>query len=472
MTATSAANLRLLIGILVGLVLVACSSGEAGAPRPTETTAIVASPTALPPTPTPAPTAIPEPTSFANAGLDLIETAFAALMDHYIRVLSPATILQPAFRDALAEARRLGVDTSGLAFVASQDRDEAWGAFADAYTSLAERLAAEQTASVRFAALSGMTRALSDCHTFFLPPIRTEQLTDIRTGRGSVGVGLEFAPVRPSYVREVTTGGPADVAGVKPGDVLLALDGSDMTQAGVEVINDLLRGDEGSRVRLDLRRPANGQAYSVELSRARVVPPAAEGKVLDDGIGYLRVRTFTSGGAVREALDAIVGSFETAGVGAWVLDLRDNPGGERDLRLIGRFLGDQMVERTLLREGQLEVKHGEGEPYPDRPLAVLVNGGTASVSEIFAAALQDYGRARIFGTGTARCAGFVWLVRLDDGSTVGVTIAHSLTPLTERPLYQTGVIPQETVRQSADDLAFGRDPVLERAIAWLKALEP
>lgn len=435
-------------------------------------TAVVAPPTLVPATPPVAPTPVPDPTSFENAGLDLVKVAFEALMDFYIRPLTPATLLQPAFREALSEARRLGVDTAGLTFVAAAEREEAWEAFVEAWLALAERTPLEWSAEVRFAALSGMTRALNDCHTFFLPPVRTEALTELRTGSGGVGVGLELAPVRPAYVREVITGGPAHAAGVQPGDVLLRLDGRDVSQAGLDVIQDLLRGEAGSKVRLDLRRLSTGEVLSVELVRAFVRPPAAEGRVLDGEIGYLRIRTFTRGPTVREAIDEAVRGFEAAGITGWVLDLRDNPGGERDLRLIGRFLGEELVERTLLRNDGLEVRYGEGEPYPDRPLAVLVNAGTASVSEIFAAALQDYGRARVFGSVTARCAGFVWLVQLADGSTVGVTIAQSLTPLSEQPLYQTGVVPDEIVRQTAEDTALGRDPVLQRAVEWLRRQAP
>jgi carboxyl-terminal processing protease len=199
-----------------------------------------------------------------------------------------------------------------------------------------------------------------------------------------------------------------------------------------------------------------------------VSTPVADGRILTDGSGYIRIRSFTTGSTLLDALDTIVGEFEGVGVSGWVLDLRDNPGGDSDLALAGRFVGGLVAERTLLRDGGLEVREGEGEPYGERPIAVLVDGGTASVAEIFAAMLQDHGRARVFGSQTSRCAGFVSLETYEDGSTLGVTIARSLTPVTEKPLWQTGVIPDVLVRQTQADLAASRDPVLEAALAWLR----
>jgi carboxyl-terminal processing protease len=314
-----------------------------------------------------------------------------------------------------------------------------------------------------------MTRSLNDCHTFFLPPQRSEVLDSIRTGRGSGGVGVELAPVKPSYVRETIRDGPAQKAGILPGDYVLTVDGQDVTSLGIEVIADLLRGEPGSAVSVQVRRPATGAVISFPLTRDLVKPPVADGRILDSGYGYIRMRSFTTEGTLLAEMDQIVAGFEAAGVTGWVLDLRDNPGGDSDLVLDGRFVGPLVSERTLLRDDGLEVNSGEGDPYPGHPIAVLVNGGTASVGEIFASMLQDYGRGRVFGTQTAKCAGFVSLEQYPDGSTLGVTIAHALTPKTEKPLWQTGVIPDQTVRQTQDDIAANRDPVLDAAVAWAGA---
>jgi carboxyl-terminal processing protease len=313
-----------------------------------------------------------------------------------------------------------------------------------------------------------MTRSLNDCHTFFLPPQRAEVLTDVRTGRGSGGIGVELAAVKPSYVRETINDGPAQRAGVLPGDYLISVDGKDVTGLGIDVITELLRGDPGSDVSIQVRRPSNGTVLSFPMTRSLVQPPVASGQVLDGGVGYIRIRSFTTNGTLLAAIDKIVAGFEAEGITAWSVDLRDNPGGDSDLDLDGRFIGEQVAERLNLRNGGSEINDGLGEAYADRPIAVLVNGGTASVGEIFASMLQDYGRGRVFGTQTAKCAGFVNLTSFPDGSTIAVTIAHALTPKTQKPLWQTGVIPDQAVRQTQDDIAADRDPVLDAAVAWLK----
>ncbi len=413
----------------------------------------------------PAPTPLPSP--LLNGGLELIGRAYDALLDYAIDPPAPRSLLDAAWREATAEVRRLGAEPQEADPLPASGREEIWEAFQASYVALVVRLSEDQARSVRFAALGGMARSVNDCHTFYLPPTRSEALEELRSGRGSVGVGIEIAPVRPPYVREAVAGSPAARAGVRAGDQLLDVDGIDVTVLGAEMINDLLRGEPGSTVSVVVGRPPTGAAFAFSLDRAVVRPPAAEGRVVGNGIGYLRLRVFTSGTSLREQVDEIIAGFEAGEVRAWIIDLRDNPGGDRDLVLDGRFIGDEIAERTLLRDGGLEITDAEGEPYPQRPVAVLTNSGTASVAEIFAAMLQDQRRARVFGTTTARCAGFVSLQQFPDGSTLGVTIAQSLTPRTALPLYRTGVLPDEVLRQTADDLAAGRDPVLDRAAAWL-----
>ncbi|HXH23577.1 MAG TPA: S41 family peptidase [Dehalococcoidia bacterium] len=425
--------------------------------------------TATPPaaaTEVPRPT--PQPEDLGEGWVEVIRKAWRSIVDYHIAEPEPRPLLEAAWRAVAAEARSRGAAT-GPPPSLDGDADTMWAAFKESYLAVLHGSPAEAWQAYRYAALTGMTASLNDCHTFFLPPARTEVLTDIRTGRPSGGIGVELAPVRPTYVRETIPGAPADSAGVLPGDFLVSVDGQDVSNLGIEVIQDLLRGEPGSPISIQVRRPSTGAVHTFPLTRAIVHTPVAQGRVLPDGSGYIRIRSFTSGSTLREALDRIVGEFEAGGVDRWVLDLRDNPGGDSDVGLAGRFIGGEVAERTLLRAGGVEVRQGEGEPWERRPLAVLVNSGTTSVAEIFAAMLQDHGRARVFGSQTGRCAGFVSLETFPDGSTLGVTIARSLTPVSERPLWQTGVIPDAVVRQTQADVAAARDPVLDAALSWLRS---
>jgi carboxyl-terminal processing protease len=453
----------LLISVVCALALiVATACGGSPSPASTPSREATDAPTALPATPVPSPT----PEDLGEGSIELIRRGWLSIVNNHISSPDPAPLLLAAWKQVGTAAATHGI-REGILPALSGGADEMWDSFSAAYIGLLHATPTEDWDELRFAALTGMASSLNDCHTFFLPPERAEMLTEIRTGRGSGGVGIELAPVRPSYVRETISGGPAEKAGILPGDFLVSVDGKDVTALGIDVITELLKGDPGSHVDLQVRRPGTGDVISFPLTRALVQPAPAEGRILDSGAGYIHIRSFTNEGTLLAAVDKIVAGFEAAGVSSWVIDLRDNPGGDSDLELDGRFIGGQVAERTILRDDGREVNNGIGKPYPEHRIAVLVNSGTASVAEFFAGMLQDYGRARVFGTTTAKCAGFVTLDQFPDGSTLGVTIAHALTPLTEKPMWQTGVIPDETVRQTQGDLAANRDPVLDAAVTWL-----
>jgi carboxyl-terminal processing protease len=418
-------------------------------------------------TATPAPSPAPEVDDLGAGAVELLRRGWRSIVDYHISSPDPRELLEVAWEAVAAAARSRAVE-AGAAPALEGDTEMMWQAFLDAYVAVLRASPVEAWQPYRYDAFAAMTTSLDDCHTFFLEPSRSEVLTDIRTGRPSAGIGVELAAVRPTYVRETVPGGPADAAGVRPGDYVVAVDGQDVSNLGVEVVQELLRGEPGSAISLQVRRPSTGAVLTLPITRDVVRAPVAQGRVLPDGSGYIRVRSFTTGSTLRDELDGIVAGFEAAGVTRWVLDLRDNPGGESDLQLAGRFVGAGIAERTLLRDGALEVRHGEGMAYAPRPIALLVSGGTASVAEIFASMLQDHGRARLFGSSTGRCAGFVALETYPDGSTLGVTIARSLSPVREQPIWRTGVVPDVIVRQTQADIAADRDPVLDAALAWLR----
>lgn len=457
------------LGLSLSLVLAACAGGpSASSPAPADSTPL---PTAAAPlAPTASPT--PDPAVLADGGVEVVGLALTLLADHHIAEPEAATLLRAAWQALETAAGRQGVSAAEHRPDLPASREEAWEVFRAAYAALMAHVPESGQNDLRYAALEGMTRSLNDCHTFFLRPRRSEALSELRGGRSLAGVGIQVLNGRPDLVREVLSGSPAEAAGVRPGDRIVSINGVAVGGLAHEVVEDLLRGDPGSPVRLGVRRPPAGEILWFDLERAQVAFRPVESRLLEEGIGYIRIRVFSSGGAVREGVAAALSRFEAAGLRAWVLDLRDNPGGDRDLGLDGLFIDEGVAELTLLRGGGLESQEAMGDAFPERPMAVLVNQGTASVAEIFAAMLQDYGRARVFGVTTARCAGFVHLAPLPDGGTLGVTIGHSLTPLSQEPLYRTGVVPDEVLQQTIDDLAAGRDPVLARALAWLAATAP
>lgn len=455
-----AAVFALLVGLTI--VLSACASASPKPePTPPPTVTTIPSPTA----PAPAPTATPDLTVLLrDGGIGVIQMAYDRLLDEYIRPLEPAPLLNAAWDGLAQEADRQGVSAPPRPRFEG-DRSQQFVAFAQAYVPFAT--AVTDATPLRYAAIRAMAGSLGDCHTFFLNPVASETLIDSRAGKGSVGIGIELAGV-PPLITEVITGGPAERAGVRVGDRIVRVDGTDTSAAGPAGALDLINGDEDTSLTLTVRRP--GEAADIELSmtRARVVPLPVESRVLADGMGYVRIRNFVDGG-VKEDLEAALEAFERQGVRGWIIDLRGNPGGRLDSPAISLFVRDGVIVRDRGRDGELEEIRATGDLLPSvRPTVLLTNDRTGSVSEIFAAALKEYGVAYVIGTNTYGCVGYTDVREFGDGSSMAVTTHEHLGPVTSTTLNGVGVMPDLIVGRSENDVANARDPQLDAAIAHLR----
>lgn len=457
----------LLLAVLA-LVLAACGGGEGPPATPTATLTVVAETPTPSVTSTPAPTPSPTP-DLSHGGIALIEQAYKHLLDNYVEPLEPSTVLWAAWHGASEELGQQGFSVSAEPALGG-DREAAWRAFRAAYVEAAEAFPDADFTEVRYAALKGMTESVGDCHTFFLPPVQAEALSETQTGKGTVGIGVELGPGPPVWIREVLSGGPAKEAGLRSGDRIMSIDGEDVSTYTFQEVDERLRGEEGTSVSVTVSRPPGGEQVSVEMVRDLVRPPSVEGEVLADGIGYLRIRAFVLGG-VSEEVDEELRAFERAGVRGWIIDIRDNPGGFLDVPSISRFVREGVVARSVRRGGEETTAEADGSFFePGRPIALLLNGGTGSVAEVFAAALQDYDVAYLMGTTSRGCAGYTAIEGLPDGSSVGVTTGQNLSPLGGQPLNEPGVVPDEWVGRTVEEIAEGRDPALERAIAYLRGV--
>jgi carboxyl-terminal processing protease len=215
------------------------------------------------------------------------------------------------------------------------------------------------------------------------------------------------------------------------------------------------------------RRPQTG-LLDLTLRRERVDPPNISTRIIGDTTGYLRIRTWLDGG-VKDDLAAKLAGFERGGVEDWIIDLRDNPGGQLDLAAISLFVRDGVVVRSRGRDGGTE-ERATGAVLPAvRPIVVLTNNRTGSVSELFAIALQEYGIATILGAQTNGCAGYTVVHPLGDGSSLAVTTHENLGPLTDRPLEGAGVLPDVAVARTPADIEAGLDPQLDAAIGFINS---
>lgn len=319
-----------------------------------------------------------------------------------------------------------------------------------------------------YGAISGMVRSLGDPYTAFLDPKQNVQIKDELAGSyEGVGIEIGFNKDKRLSVISPLSGTPAQKAGILPKDLVLKIDGKDATDMTLPEAVDHIRGAAGTKVKLTLMHPEQNQPYDVEVERAKITVKSVEISFKQDAkgqkIAVLKVTRF--GETTDNEWDEAVNQVQLEGAKGLVVDMRNNPGG---LLTSAIHLGSEFVSGTIVKQDfangnvkSLGADH-KGELL-NIPMVVLVNGGSASASEIFAGAIQDNGRGKIvgeqsFGKGTVQDA-----VDLPGGSGLHVTVAKWLTPKGTW-IHNVGIKPDVEVKLTKDDTDANRDPQLEKAL--------
>jgi len=324
-----------------------------------------------------------------------------------------------------------------------------------------------------YGAVQGMVERL-DPHSLFMPPDDYREVKEDTTGR-FIGLGIEVAKKDGQLiVVSPIEGSPAQRAGVKPLDQIVAIDGEPTLSMTLAEAVKRLRGPRGSRIELTFRRHGNPDPVPITLIRDHIHKRAVSGRMLNKTVGLIRIRSFQEKTA-SETFSAI-SSLRAKGATGYVLDLRDNPGGLLDeaVAVSDLFIDDGVIVSIVSRtEPKVEVKRAlPNSPFTISPLVVLVNEGSASAAEIVAGALKDLHRAvivgaRTFGKGTVQN-----MIELDDGSGLKLTIAKYLTP-NGTNIHHVGIEPTVVVSESEPDGPNGQptkateDPFLDEAIRRL-----
>ena len=300
------------------------------------------------------------------------------------------------------------------------------------------------------AAIDGMLAALDDPYTFYYTNEAYAAMNEETTGR-YVGVGLLVGEDENGAltVLRVFRDSPAEAAGMKAGDELTAIDATPVgagTALGLTETTALLKGDGEAPVRVEVSR--DGEALAFTLTRGDVNINYVEYSILEGEVGYLSIYQFTGHdvSGVEEALSA----FRQTGVTALVVDVRSNPGGLLDdvVKICDMLLPEGLIVYTEDRSGAREEYYADGE-YWNVPMAVLVNGDSASASEIFAAAVQDTGRGVVVGEVTYGKGVVQTLYSFPEGDGVQLTTAVYYTP-SGRSIHGQGVTPDIEVSLAAD----------------------
>lgn len=418
----------------------------------------------------------PAATAQRSGGLQVLQLAYRQMLTSYVDPLAPNTLLDEAWNGAAAAAITAGVDDIPSLPLLPEDGGEAWTAFASAFEALERRAAGRLSdKDLAYAAIEAMAQGRNECHTYFLRPDRYREFLAASEGRSSyAGIGVQISPSTPRTVSIVFPGTPAERAGLRTGDVLLAVDGVPVEELPGDALSPRVRGAEGTEVRLTVLRPGDNEPLDIVVVRGIVNIPLLTTYLRPDSIGVLNLTGFATNGLSEEQLRQALLDLEGQGATSWVLDLRGNPGGSVNSvqRVLGLFLPETTTALTFVnRDGERTPLRVLGPRLPvQRPLAVLVGPASASGGEITAAVLQDAGRARTFGAKTAGCAnsGRLYDLRAPDGETSGMLITANrvLAGPRERPLDGAGLTPNEVITRDAGD------PVLEAAVAYLKAGAP
>jgi carboxyl-terminal processing protease len=320
-------------------------------------------------------------------------------------------------------------------------------------------------AKLLYGAIEGMVRTL-DPHSTFMEPkayAALKQETDGEYG----GVGVEIA-ARGEELVVVTPldDTPASRAGLFPGDKLLEIDGA-QTRGWKEIDGvKALMGAPGTSCVLKVSRASWTEPHTITLVRDVVRVVSVESKLYDHRFGYVKIKNFQdrTDAYLKKALDGLRAQSggPLAGV---VLDLRHNPGGllEQAVKVADRFLYEGVIVTTKGRGGKhVEVERAHPkDTEPSYPMIVLVDGGTASASEIVAGALQDHGRAVVMGTQTFGKGSVQTVIELEDGSGLKLTIARYYTP-NGRSIQEKGITPDLFVRQQSGPAVSEDDSPRER----------
>ena len=325
------------------------------------------------------------------------------------------------------------------------------------------------------AAAVGMVSSLNDRWSYYLSAQEYGDYLD-RMDNSYVGVGITIQVAEDNSgfnILQVSAGGPAEEAGLLPGDKLVGVEGQDVRGWNTNDVATLVKAEEGTYVSLTVLRAGEELTFSVE--RRRVLTPVAEAQLLNGHIGYVTIVNFDN----RCADETVAAIEEMLAQGADMLlfDVRYNPGGYADelVKVLDYLLPEGELFRTVDYAGKEEVDMSDANCL-ELPMAVLVNGDSYSAAEFFAAALREYGVATIVGNQTVGKGYFQRTYQLLDGSAVGISVGKYFTP-NGVSLAEVGGITPDVEVEVTDEEAFAiyagtldpmADPQVLAAIAELE----
>lgn len=324
---------------------------------------------------------------------------------------------------------------------------------------------------VAYGAIRGAIHELGDPYTVFVePPAREQERETLRGNFGGIGAHISRNE-QGEIVLDPMPDNPAERAGIRAGDVLIAIDGEPVAEdATVEQVAERIRGEKGTMVTLTIVHEGSDQHIDIDVMRDDILIPSVSYRMLaqSPAVGYIQLSRF-SGESSSEVREAIL-ELQEQGASKLILDLRQNGGGLLDaaVEVADHFLAEGPILYQVSKAQDEHVYEADSDQLAaGLPLLVLIDGGTASASEILAGALQDRDRALLVGTQTFGKGSVQLVYDLSDGSSVHVTASRWLTPARHQ-IDQQGLVPDIAVDVSPESIEDGEDVVLHRAIEYFE----
>lgn len=339
--------------------------------------------------------------------------------------------------------------------------EQDWSYWKKRYSSKVE------TAEDVYVALNTMLASLNDPYSKFLSESEFKEQNNIIDSK-VYGIGINIASVSGRvYISNVLKGTPADLSGLKQGDMILSIDGQDINGETIFKVSQYIKGTPGAIVELIVLR--GDKKITKKIKREEIRIKAAEYKVLDGKIGYIHLLSFISQDTPSEFLAALEKLKDCEGL---ILDLRGNMGGlfQNAIFVSNLFLEKGIIVNVVGRSGHLNVYRADKENFTyEKPLVVLVDGDSASSSEIVAGAFQDHDRAKLVGTTTFGKGLVQKVYPMPNRTGINLTIARYFTPNGNK-IDGKGIKPDYEVNFTREDIVKNNDRQLNFAVDLMKTL--
>lgn len=311
----------------------------------------------------------------------------------------------------------------------------------------------------------GYIEGLGDPYSVYYDEEETKQMSESLSGEFG-GVGALMSQDRETgviTVLQVYDGSPAQEAGMRDGDTLYKVEGEEVTGEDLSDVVSKVKGEKGTQVTLTVLRADTGDEEELTITRDTIEAQTVSHEMKENNVGYIRITEFDT--VTYEQYKEALEDLEDQGMERLIVDLRSNPGGNLDTvcDILDLMLPEGLIVYTEDKNGEREEYTSDEEKQFDKPLVVMMNGYSASASEIFAGAIQDYGLGQIVGTQSYGKGVVQSVFDLQDGTSVKLTIAEYFTP-NGRSIDGEGITPDVEVEYQYDENNPDADNQLEKAM--------